>query len=383
MFTTCYNKVHVLWKHLTGGDVMSAGTLSPSGDILFVGSTDGFVYALYATTGKVKWVRPLSMNDPHCGLGYCTVRYSPTISHDGAMLFFGSFDWNVYALNTADGSIRWKYLTGNQVNSTPTLSHDGATLFVGSFDNNVYALKTVDGKLLWKYTPIKVKPDPRYGVTRVITASPTLSHDGTRLFIGSWDQHVYALKTSNGSLVWEHSACTSCPIITTATLSRDGTTLFVGQISGDQPDSSSCSSAREWRCGLAALDSSNGTLQRQYPTWGSPTTATLSADGATLFIGSTEGNVYALDVSSTALLWSYQTNDSIVEGTSATLSANGDTLFIGSWDKNVYAIDTSCGSLRWKYTTGKFLQSKPLLSADGATLFISADDGHVYALQTA
>ena len=68
------------------------------------------------------------------------VKCKPALSADGATLFIGSDDSNVYALTTADGSVVWQYQTHGYVDSSPTLSADGATLFVGSDDGNVYAL---------------------------------------------------------------------------------------------------------------------------------------------------------------------------------------------------------------------------------------------------
>jgi outer membrane protein assembly factor BamB len=78
----------------------------------------------------------------------------------------------VQALNTTDGSLLWEYSTGDFVFSSPTLSADGTTLFVGS-DSNVHALHTADGSLVWKYAT--------HGS---VTSSPTISADGT-LFIAS------------------------------------------------------------------------------------------------------------------------------------------------------------------------------------------------------
>ena len=69
-----------------------------------------------------------------------SVKSSPELSKDGAVLFIGSNDHNVYALNAADGLVLWKYATGYQVESSPRLSQDDATLFIGSEDSNVYAL---------------------------------------------------------------------------------------------------------------------------------------------------------------------------------------------------------------------------------------------------
>ena len=65
---------------------------------------------------------------------------SPTVV--GGILYVGSNDYNVYALNTAGwnaGGEIWSFPTGNQVQSSPTVVN--GTLYVGSYDNNVYALR--------------------------------------------------------------------------------------------------------------------------------------------------------------------------------------------------------------------------------------------------
>ena len=62
---------------------------------------------------------------------------SPTVSSDGSVLYIGSYDKNVYAINTTDGSKKWSYATGGEVHSSPTLSSDGSVLYIGSLDKNV------------------------------------------------------------------------------------------------------------------------------------------------------------------------------------------------------------------------------------------------------
>ena len=90
---------------------------------------------------------------------------SPTLSPDGATLFVGSNDHNVYALKATDGSVVWQYQTRDQVRSSPTLSADGATLFVGSDDHNVYALKTGYQPPTYKCTDDQCVADPK-GVSK-------------------------------------------------------------------------------------------------------------------------------------------------------------------------------------------------------------------------
>ena len=37
---------------------------------------------------------------------------SPTLSSDDATVFVGSYDNKLYAINTADGTKKWEFLTG-------------------------------------------------------------------------------------------------------------------------------------------------------------------------------------------------------------------------------------------------------------------------------
>ena len=49
-----------------------------------------------------------------------------------------------------DGSAKWSFPTGSYVESTPALGTDG-TIYVGSDDYNVYAVNPLDGSLKWQY----------------------------------------------------------------------------------------------------------------------------------------------------------------------------------------------------------------------------------------
>ena len=109
------------------------------------------------------------------------VQSSPTLTHDGAVLFVGSWDHTVYALRTLDGSLLWNFTTASIVESSPTVSDDGAALFVGSNDRRVYKLSAADGSPLWNYS-----------TGSLVTSSPTLGNG--LCFVGSWDGHVYALE---------------------------------------------------------------------------------------------------------------------------------------------------------------------------------------------
>ena len=55
-------------------------------------------------------------------------------------IYVGGADNNLHALNP-DGSLKWKFATGNWVESSPAVGANG-TLYFGSDDGNVYAVGT-------------------------------------------------------------------------------------------------------------------------------------------------------------------------------------------------------------------------------------------------
>jgi outer membrane protein assembly factor BamB len=92
------------------------------------------------------------------------------------------------------------------------------------------------------------------------------------------------------------------------------------------------------------------------------------ADGW-LYIGSADGNVYALDAKTGEIHWRFKTKDLV----RATPTVDKGTVYIGSWDGDVYALDAQTGELRWQssiasdtmpYYLYRPVQSKALI-ADG------------------
>ena len=79
--------------------------------------------------------------------GWGGVFSSPAVV-DG-VVYVGSHDSYVYALDADSGQLRWRYETGFWVRSSPTVV-DGV-VYVGSYDDYVYALDAGSGQLRWRY----------------------------------------------------------------------------------------------------------------------------------------------------------------------------------------------------------------------------------------
>ena len=72
---------------------------------------------------------------------------SPIVT--GGVVYVGSLDNHLYALDAATGDLLWRYETGNGVYSSPGI--DSGVVYVGSLDNYLYALEAATGDLLWRY----------------------------------------------------------------------------------------------------------------------------------------------------------------------------------------------------------------------------------------
>ncbi|MEJ0101309.1 MAG: PQQ-binding-like beta-propeller repeat protein [Bacteroidota bacterium] len=74
--------------------------------------------------------------------------FSSATSGNG-LIYFGSDDNMVYALDENSGKQAWSYRTGAAVNSSPLFVNE--KLFVLSNDGYFYALDGKTGKLLWRF----------------------------------------------------------------------------------------------------------------------------------------------------------------------------------------------------------------------------------------
>ena len=104
---------------------LSSPALGPDGT-LYVGHLDG-LYALNPADGSVRW---------HAGKA--AVASSPAVGADGTV-FFGAMDGTLSAV-TASGAPGWSIQTSGQVNSSPAIGADGA-VFVASDDGFLYGVE--------------------------------------------------------------------------------------------------------------------------------------------------------------------------------------------------------------------------------------------------
>ncbi len=79
----------------------------------------------------------------------------------------------------------------------------------------------------------------------------------------------------------------------------------------------------------------------------------------------------------TGVKWRFHTNGYII---SSPAVANG-TAYVGSTDGNLYAVDLKSGTQKWKFKTGARVVSSP--AVDNGAVYFGSYDGYFYAVDAA
>jgi outer membrane protein assembly factor BamB len=188
---------HLRWKFATKDEVVS--TPAVAGGVVYVGSNDGNLYAIDQKTGAKRWSFATQARVPS----------SPAVDH--GFVYFGSYDGFFYAVDAATGNLKWKFANRGERRFAATHLHgtlpagetmpdpfdvylsspaiwQGAVYF-GSGDGNLYALDAASGAVRWTFK-----------TGDVVHASPAIV-DG-KLFIGSWDSYFYSIDAATGKELW-------------------------------------------------------------------------------------------------------------------------------------------------------------------------------------
>lgn len=98
---------------------------------------------------------------------------------------------------------------------------------------------------------------------------------------------------------------------------------------------------------------------------------TGTAEGPTVYVGSDDGNVYAVNAETGTEVWSFNTNGGV--WSSPTVSEG--TVYVGNDNGTVYAIDATDGTEVWSYDTGESSVRTSPTVVDGTVYVGSGDPG--------
>jgi outer membrane protein assembly factor BamB len=229
--------------------------------------------------------------------------------------------------------MKWKFATGDRITSSPVWNE--GVLYFGSDDGNVYAVDAATGRQNWKFTTGGPAP-----------STPAIAEG--RAYFASYDGKFYAVDARTGKMNWNFKT--------------GGERRFEAK-------------------GLHGMQPKNQTIPDPYDVFlSSPVVAQK-----TVYFGSGDGNLYALDAATGDLRWKFHTGD-VVHSSPAYFDG---TIFFGSWDSYFYAVDAATGKEKWRFQGGEDpeihnqvgFQSSPAV-VDGV-VYTGCRDSNVYALDAA
>lgn len=231
----------------------------------------------------------------------------------------------------------WKFKCEDEIRSSPTA--DKTSLYIGVYDNNVYALDLKNGKFKWKYA-----------TEGGIAAKPFVYND--RLIVGSEDRIAYALSTT-GRLIW------TCP--TEGRIRSSATVAFEHAFFGSDDHR------------LYAVNVQTGRVIWRFEAMG-PIRSTPVLGDDLVYVGSEDGYVYAVDLSSGAHRWKFRSNRNVT----STPALFRELLVVGSADWNIYGLDAKTGYSIWNVRTSQAVISSPTIYDEIA--YIGSTDKYLYAI---
>jgi outer membrane protein assembly factor BamB len=109
---------------------------------------------------------------------------------------------------------------------------------------------------------------------------------------------------------------------------------------------------------------------------GAPIIGSVVIDGDTLFVGSSDGTLYALDLNLKER-WHFETEGKIW----STPVVSDNVVYVASADHNLYAIDAESGNEVWRFETKAAIMSTPLVA--NGKVYIGGCDRKFYTVKTA
>jgi outer membrane protein assembly factor BamB len=350
----------IKWEYKTKGAINST-PLVAKGKVMFL-SYDGFFYALNQSDGNLLWKfktggeSVLNVKDYYNGSfkpDFWDFYLSSAVSNDN-LVYFGSSDSNIYALDIKTGEKIWNYKTGGSIHSTPAISNN--SIVVGSWDSNVYCLDATTGTEKWSYATGK---DTDTYIWLGIQASPSI--DNEIVYIGSRDAKFYAFNLKTGDTLWSKDEFDRSWMPSTAAIDKEN--IYTG--SSDSFN-------------FYSINKKTGTINYATKT-NAYTFSSPAIDNEMGYIGSTNGRLYGIELASGDIKWEFET-----------IGVKTDTINIfddrGVMDverykaltKNITDMPALSSLLDNAFINVGAILSSPVIS--NQVIYFGSSDGYVYAI---
>jgi outer membrane protein assembly factor BamB/tRNA A-37 threonylcarbamoyl transferase component Bud32 len=272
----------------------------------------------------------------------------------------------------------WSFKCEDEIRGAPILNQ--GMLFIGCYDNNLYALNAADGQFKWKYAA-------EGGiVTRPIV------YDNNVIF-GSEDRRLHVVGTRAGKVVWTYY--TEGKIYSSPRIA-DGHIFFgsddqdlhavnvnsgraIWKFSTDAPIHSSPLVANELiffgneAGGFYALDF-HGELKWRFQSKRAITSSPVHK-GQAVYFSSVDGFLYSLDINNGWAIWKFR----LGKGSVSSPAITDDYIFVGAADGFIYCVDARNAKEVWRFHTENQVSSSPVIYKD--SIYCGSVDGSMYCLE--
>ncbi len=329
-----------------------------------------------------------------------SVKSSPVIG-DG-LVFVGSSDANIYAIDLKDGRQLWAYTTGGAVEAAPCLIE--STVFTGSSDNFLYAIDAKTGKLQWKYHTdgkilgsanwtrpggsvktesfgdghLNINTEPNHPQAALEDAT----HQNVWILVGSYDNKLHCVDSATGKAVWTYETQNYI----------NGSPAVEGRGTSD----SSFAVAPDKSGPLRRMDEGRATsiavfggcdamihvisLTDSKEIAGIDTGSFIAASPALLrgrvYVGNYDGVFICADISKGKIIWKFTAGDSPIFSSPA---VGEDVVIFGGRDKRVHCLRREDGKPLWEFVTLDEVDSSPVICGD--KVVVGSEDGRLYMLE--
>jgi eukaryotic-like serine/threonine-protein kinase len=327
------DSLELLWKFKTGDSVKSSPVIDSN--LVFVGSSDVNIYAIDLYSGRQVWA--YKTDD--------SIEATPLFL-DGTV-YAGSAGGFFYAIDANKGELKWKYETGGKILGAAnwTYSSDGKSIWiiVGSYDNFLHCIDSKNGKPEWKYES-----------GSYINGSPAI--EGKYAVFGGCDEVIHVISLSNGK---QAAKIEGGSYIAASAAILDGQ-LYVGNYDNV----------------FVKADIKTEKILWKYTESDSPFFSSPAVADNCIVVGSRDEHVHCISRNEGKKIWTFA---ALGEVDSSPVIC-GDKVIVGSNDGQIYMLRLSDGSKVWSYEIGQPITSSPAI-AQGMVI-IGCDDGYVYAFGT-
>ena len=283
---------------------------------------------------------------------------SPSIV-DG-IVYVGSQDSYLYALNADSGALIWKFKTNDYIVSSPAAVN--GKIFTGGDDGYVYCLDAQTGEMKWK-TFVNGDIEYTYG-SLVLKSSPTV--EAGMVYIGSLDGYLYALDVDSGDINWKYNTdgyILSSPAVV------DGAVYFTSEL----PETGI----------LYKLNAQSGSLIWSIPieheyqfTGGTQMIGSPSVAAGMVFVPATLRTYYGINALTGAIVWIFTEPDAAEFIVSCPLYVDGDLFIVNKY--SITTLDAATGNVKWSFFTGDELYTS--LTYAVGKIYLMTSQRHLFIL---